>query len=149
MKKMFSCIRACHFKSISCSRYICVVMYYRLIHSRWYFCQYAVATLVLKQGHSHQNLSGQAKIISQASTYSDFQFIVIVVHSIHSILQEHRNWPGRPRNCRIKVSSSYIQRAHKTLNARLNAGDEKDVFYSYNGFRFQVCSSHLIIVSLK
>ena len=37
------------------------------------------------QGRSHQNLSGQVEIISQASTYSDFQIIVIVVHSMHSI----------------------------------------------------------------
>ena len=25
---------------------VCVVMYHRLIHSRWYFCQYTIATLV-------------------------------------------------------------------------------------------------------
>ena len=37
------------------------------------------------QGRSHQNLSGQVEIISQASTYSAFQIIVIVVHSMHSI----------------------------------------------------------------
>ena len=40
---------------------------------------------LLCQGRSHQNLSGQVEIISQASTYSDFQINVIVVHSMHSI----------------------------------------------------------------
>ena len=63
------------------------------------------------QGHSHQNLSGQIEIISQASTHSDLQIIVIIVHSMHSILQGGRNWPGRPGNCRTKVSCSYIKRA--------------------------------------
>ena len=47
------------------------------------------------QDCSQQNLSGQVEIISQASTCSDFQIIVIVVHSMHSILEGHRNWPGR------------------------------------------------------
>ena len=41
----------------------------------------------IKQGRSHQNLSGQVEIISQASIYSDFQIIVVVVHSMQSILQ--------------------------------------------------------------
>ena len=69
--------------------------------------------VLFRQGRSHQNLSGWVEIISQGSTYSDFQIIVIVVHSMYSILQGHRNWPGRPGNCRIKVSYSYIKRAHK------------------------------------
>ena len=38
------------------------------------------------QGRSHQNLSGQVEIILQGSTSNDFQIIVIVVHSMHSIL---------------------------------------------------------------
>ena len=38
------------------------------------------------QGRSHQNLSGQVVIVSQVSTYSDFQIIVIVVHNMQSIL---------------------------------------------------------------
>ena len=67
---------------------------------------------ISQQGHSHQNLSDQVEIISQASTYSDFQIIVVVVHSMHNILQGCRNWPGRHGNCRTKVSCSYIKRAH-------------------------------------
>ena len=38
-----------------------------------------------EQGHSHQTLSCQVEIISQASTYNDFQIIVIVVHNMHRI----------------------------------------------------------------
>ena len=41
------------------------------------------------QGRSHQNVSGQVEIISQGLTYSDFQIIVIVVHSMYSTLQGH------------------------------------------------------------
>ena len=67
---------------------------------------------ISQQGCSHQNLSGQVEIISQASTYSDFQIIVIVVHSMHNILQGCRNWPGRYSNYQTKVSCSYIKRTH-------------------------------------
>ena len=49
------------------------------------------------QSRSHQTLSGQ---------------VDIVVHNMHSILQGHRNWPGRPGNCWTKDSCSYIKRAH-------------------------------------
>ena len=66
---------------------------------------------IISQGCSQQNLSGQVEIISQASTYSDFQ-IIVVVHSMQSILQGCRNWPGRPGNCRTKISCSYIKRTH-------------------------------------
>ena len=52
------------------------------------------ANTINLQGHSHQNLSGQVDI-SQASIYSDFHIIVIVVHGMHSILQGCRNWLGR------------------------------------------------------
>ena len=38
-----------------------------------------------EQGHGHQTLSCQVEIISQASTYNDFQIIVIVVHNMHRI----------------------------------------------------------------
>ena len=41
--------------------------------------------MVGSRGRSHQNLRGQGEIISQASTYSNFQIIVIVVHSMQSI----------------------------------------------------------------
>ena len=46
---------------------------------------YSERACLLTQGRSHQNLSGQVEIISQASTYiaSDFQIIVIVMHSIY------------------------------------------------------------------
>ena len=51
------------------------------------FSLYANMTGVCSdQGRSHQNLSGQVEIILQGSTSSDFQIIVIVVHSMHSIL---------------------------------------------------------------
>ena len=68
------------------------IMLQTLMNQTRYFMTYllnpfAANQLKLKghQGHSHQNLSGQVEIISQTSTYSDFQIIVIVVHSMHSI----------------------------------------------------------------
>ena len=46
------------------------------------------------QGRSHQNLSGQVEIILQGSTSSDFQIIVIVVHSSACIAYYRRVGTG-------------------------------------------------------
>ena len=85
-------------------------------------------------------MSGQVEIISQASTYSDFQIIVIVVHSMPGILQGTGTGPTDPRTARPKFAVAISR--EPTINNKREMRDymqlmKKYVFCSYHGIKFQ------------
>ena len=85
-------------------------------------------------------MSGQVEIISQASTYSDFQIIVIVVHSMPGILQAVGTGLADPGTARPKFPVAISR--EPTINNKGEMRDymqlmKKDIICSYHGIKFQ------------